>query len=67
MADKESLTGLTEAEAMEVHKYMVQGYIAFTAVAVVAHILVWNWRPWFPSIKGYASLENFSTLTSLFG
>jgi light-harvesting complex 1 beta chain len=67
MADKESLTGLTEAEAMEVHKYMVQGYIAFTAVAVVAHILVWNWRPWFPSIKGYTSLENLGALTSLIG
>jgi light-harvesting complex 1 beta chain len=53
MADKESLTGLTESEAMEVHKYMVQGYIAFVAVAVVAHILVWNWRPWFAPITGW--------------
>jgi light-harvesting complex 1 beta chain len=66
MADnKESLTGLTEAEAMEVHKYMVQGYIAFVAVAVVAHILVWQWRPWFAPLKGWASLENLQTLTSL--
>jgi light-harvesting complex 1 beta chain len=53
MADKESLTGLTESEAMEVHKYMVQGYIAFVAVAVVAHILVWNWRPWFAPLTGW--------------
>ncbi len=67
MADnKESLTGLSEAEAMEVHKYMIQGYIAFTAVAVVAHILVWSWRPWFPTLRGYVSLENLGAVTSLF-
>jgi light-harvesting complex 1 beta chain len=68
MADnKESLTGLTDAEAQEVHKYMIQGYIMFVAVAVVAHFLVWNWRPWFPGLKGYTSLENIQALTSLIG
>ncbi len=68
MADnRESLTGLTDAEAQEVHKYMIQGYIMFTAVAVVAHFLVWNWRPWFPGIKGYTSLESLQSLTSLIG
>jgi light-harvesting complex 1 beta chain len=41
-----SLTGLTDAEAKEFHAAYVQGFIAFTAVAVVAHILVWIWRPW---------------------
>jgi light-harvesting complex 1 beta chain len=24
----------------------VQGFIGFTAIAVVAHLLVWAWRPW---------------------
>ena len=68
MADnRESLTGLTDAEAQEVHKYMIQGYIAFTAVAIVAHFLVWNWRPWLPSIKGYTSLESIQALTTLIG
>jgi light-harvesting complex 1 beta chain len=68
MADnKESLTGLTDAEAQEVHKYMIQGYILFVGVAVVAHFLVWQWRPWFPSIKGYTSLESIQALTSLIG
>jgi light-harvesting complex 1 beta chain len=68
MADnRESLTGLTDAEAQEVHKYMIQGYIMFTAVAVVAHFLVWNWRPWFPGIKGYTSLESIQALTTLIG
>ncbi len=69
MADKESLTGLTEAEAMEVHKYMVQGYIAFVAVAVVAHILVWNWRPWFAPVTGWknALIEAVPVLAPLIG
>jgi light-harvesting complex 1 beta chain len=67
MADKESLTGLTDAEAQEVHKYMIQGYIWFVSVAVAAHILVWLWRPWFPSLKGYTSLESIQSLTSLVG
>jgi light-harvesting complex 1 beta chain len=68
MADnRESLTGLTDAEAQEVHKYMIQGYIWFVGIAVVAHILVWSWRPWFPGIKGYTSLESIQSLTSLVG
>jgi light-harvesting complex 1 beta chain len=54
MADKsESLTGLSEAEAMDVHKYMVQGYVWFVAVAVIAHLLVWMWRPWFAPLTGW--------------
>jgi light-harvesting complex 1 beta chain len=24
----------------------VTGFLVFTAIAVVAHILVWQWRPW---------------------
>jgi light-harvesting complex 1 beta chain len=31
-------------------------FIAFTLVAIVAHILVWFWRPWFPGVHGYAEL-----------
>ena len=31
--------------------------LVFTAIAVVAHILVWMWRPWLPGPKGYAALE----------
>jgi light-harvesting complex 1 beta chain len=31
--------------------------IAFVAIAVVAHLLVWFWRPWIPGPEGYASLE----------
>jgi light-harvesting complex 1 beta chain len=49
-----SLSGLTEAEAKEFHGIFMTSFIAFVAVAVVAHILVWMWRPWLPGVKGYA-------------
>ena len=43
---KGSISGLTDDEAQEFHKFYIQGFVGFTAVAVVAHILVWIWRPW---------------------
>jgi light-harvesting complex 1 beta chain len=48
MADdrKGSLSGLTEQEAREFHGMFVTSFIAFTVIAIVAHVLVWNWRPW---------------------
>jgi light-harvesting complex 1 beta chain len=30
--------------------------VGFTVIAIVAHFLVWMWRPWFPGVRGYASL-----------
>lgn len=60
MAD--SMSGLSEQEAAEFHKYYMQGLVLFVAVAVVAHILTWAWRPWFAG-DGMASIT--STLTSL--
>ncbi|WP_084718303.1 light-harvesting antenna LH1, beta subunit [Sphingomonas sanxanigenens] len=39
-------TYLTQDEAKEFHKIFVMSFLIFTAVAVVAHVLVWNWRPW---------------------
>jgi light-harvesting complex 1 beta chain len=53
----ESLSGLTPAEAQEFHKIFVSSFILFTIIAVVAHILVWMWRPWIPGPNGYSSLE----------
>ena len=59
MADNQgSWTGLTEAEAKELHEVYMSGLILFAAVAVVAHILVWLWRPWIPGRSGYAFLED---------
>jgi light-harvesting complex 1 beta chain len=43
---KGSISGLTDEEAQEFHKFWVQGMIGFVAVGVIAHFLVWAWRPW---------------------
>ncbi len=62
MADtKSSLSGLSDGEAQEFHKLFMQGFIGFTIVAVIAHILAWIWRPWLPGEGGYqtAGLETW--------
>jgi len=56
MADNDrsgSMSGLTEAEAREFHGIFVTSFIIFTVVAIIAHFLVWQWRPWFPGVDGY--------------
>ncbi len=50
-----SLSGLTELEAKEFHRIFMISFIAFTLIAIVAHILVWSWRPWIPGPNGYAT------------
>jgi len=53
MADRDkSLSGLGEDEAKEFHSIFVVSFIAFTVIALIAHLLVWNWRPW-----GWASMD----------
>jgi len=47
MADKSPISGLTDSEAEEFHRYYMQGFIGFVAVAVIAHVLVFAWNPWF--------------------
>jgi light-harvesting complex 1 beta chain len=59
--DRSSLSGLTEAEAQEFHSLFVTSFIAFIVIAIVAHILVWFWRPWIPGPKGYAMLDGATT------
>jgi light-harvesting complex 1 beta chain len=39
-------TYLTTDEAKEFHKMFVSSFLLFTAIAVVAHVLVWAWKPW---------------------
>ena len=57
MNDKrgDSLSGLTQGEAQEFHGIFMSSFIGFVIVAVVAHILVWMWRPWLPGVDGYSS------------
>ena len=66
MADNNpSWTGLTDQEAEEFHKYYLQGATIFTLVAVVAHVLVWMWRPWIPPAEGYAKvIDSASSMAS---
>jgi light-harvesting complex 1 beta chain len=55
-----SMSGLTEAEAKEFHGIFVMSFIIFTVIAIIAHFLVWQWRPWFPGVDGYktSQIEN---------
>lgn len=58
MAEKrDSLSGLTDEEAREFHGFFVMSMIGFFIACLIAHFLVWSWRPWFPGVKGYASLD----------
>ncbi len=50
-----SLSGLTEDEAREFHRIFMTSFIVFTLIAIVAHFLVWQWRPWLPGPEGYAT------------
>lgn len=50
-----SLSGLTEDEAREFHRIFMTSFIAFTIIAIIAHFLVWQWRPWLPGPEGYAA------------
>ena len=49
---------LTPEEAKEFHKLFVTSFVIFTIIAIVAHILVYSWRPWLPSVDGYAMLND---------
>ena len=51
-----SLSGLTDSEAKEFHGIFMTSFIIFTLIAVVAHFLAWQWRPWLPGAGGYASI-----------
>ena len=53
-----TLTGLTGQEAKEFHRIFMMGFIGFTLIAIVAHFLVWSWRPWFPPVGGYVELQD---------
>jgi light-harvesting complex 1 beta chain len=39
-------TYLTADEAKEFHKIFIQNFMGFTVVAVIAHVLVYMWKPW---------------------
>ena len=56
--DRDGLgTYLTADEAKEFHKLFVMSMGFFTIIAIVAHILVWAWRPWFPGTAPYEAAK----------
>ncbi|MEX1362093.1 MAG: light-harvesting antenna LH1, beta subunit [Nannocystaceae bacterium] len=58
-----SRTGLTDAEAQEFQAWIMRGTLVFTGIAIVAHILVWMWRPWFPGKDGYTLMDITESIT----
>ena len=56
--DGGSQSGLSANEAKEFHRYFMLYTIVYVVVAVVAHILVWSWRPWLPGPEGYAAITD---------
>lgn len=56
MADDKSLSGLTDSEAREFHRIFMGSFLIFLVIAIVAHILAWQWRPWLPGSEGYRSM-----------
>jgi len=51
-------SGLNQDEAREFHAIFITSFLFFTGIAVVAHFLVWLWRPWFPGIDGYSMMND---------
>ena len=43
----QSMSGLTEEEAEEFHEQFKTTYTAFVAIAAVAQLLVFVWKPWY--------------------
>ncbi len=58
MSDERSLSGLSEHEAKEFHRIFMMSFIIFTVIAIIAHFLVWQWRPWLPGTEGYAAISD---------
>jgi light-harvesting complex 1 beta chain len=52
-------SSLTDEEAKALHSNVISVAVVFTAIAVVAHILMWMWRPWIPgTVKGSAGVSD---------
>ena len=66
MADDRTgrISGLTEQEAQEFHGDLHDELHLFMAIAIVAHFLVWMWRPWLPGADGYATCDRWHASTA---
>ncbi len=68
MSDK-TMSGLSDSEAREFHRIFMTSFIIFTVVAIIAHFLAWQWRPWLPGPNGYATsmLDGLHAVKTLIG
>jgi light-harvesting complex 1 beta chain len=39
-------SGISEQEAKELHSAVVSVTVLFVGIALIAHVLMWIWRPW---------------------
>lgn len=46
-------SGLNEDEARGFNTAFFASFLGFLAIAIIAHYLVWQWRPWIPGARGY--------------
>lgn len=61
-----SYSGLTPDEAKEFHSGFMTMFAIFTAIAIVAHYLVWIWRPWISGSSGVkAAMDGAAQITTL--
>jgi light-harvesting complex 1 beta chain len=44
--DNETLSGLSESEAAAFGAVFFRAFLGFVVIALIAHFLVWQWRPW---------------------
>jgi light-harvesting complex 1 beta chain len=51
------MSGLSDSEAREFHRIFMTSFIIFVVVAIIAHFLAWQWRPWLPGPNGYSMLD----------
>jgi light-harvesting complex 1 beta chain len=59
----ESVSGLTPTEAREFHGIFIVSFIVFLVIALIAHFLAWEWRPW--GFHGSAMLDGASHVAGL--
>ena len=41
------MSSLSESEAKEFHSAYVTGLLVYVGIAIVAHYLLYVWKPWF--------------------
>lgn len=59
-----SLSGLNEDESRSFHRMFVISFLGFLAIAIMAHVLVWQWRPWIPGTPGYPVVNSSPTVSA---